>query len=234
MAKFTVGDKVRVNNKNVYNIHNKTGIVLGYYQDKYIRVKLDKEYVINECYLEKVIDDEELTRQCLFENADALDNCFVPLKRKQTLTPDKLERYDQAISKYINKEGEEKKMKEIKNQKVVDLYFKRKNEEIDKRHAEACEKLIKSDKNQIFVEELTKQYYEYFEENKDDFQNDIDKCKIELPLTKETDEKFIEIDSQFRKESGHLKELKEEILALLSGCDTYEQEMEILQTYSAL
>ena len=114
MEKFTVGDKIRVNNKNIQDIHNKTGIVLGYYREEIVRVALDKQYAIAEKFLEKVIDDEALTKQCLFGNADAFDTPFVPMK-KHTLTPEDLKRFEQAINEQFSKESEEKKIENIEN-----------------------------------------------------------------------------------------------------------------------
>ena len=197
----------------------------------------------------EVIDNEELTRQCLFENADAFDNHItisnngiifnsgyntISTGTNVGITTSNCQEYTKKeLDNYFYKlEREEKKMKEIKNQKVVDLYFKRKQEDIDKRYSEAREELFKSDKNQIFIAELKKQYDEYYEINKEDIGFKLEKFNIVLPLTEESKSKNAEIDNQFKKEYDQFDELKEEIIALLSGCDTYEQEMEILHTYN--
>lgn len=187
----------------------------------------------------EVIDDEELTRQCLFENADAFDNCLtvslLPTDTSYiTVSSVGTNSIQDEIDNYFTKkkESEENKMKEIKNQKVVDLYFKRKQEDIDKRYSEAREELFKSDRNQIFIAELKKQYDEYYEINKEDLGFKLEKFNVTLPLTEESKLKNAEIDNQYKKEFDQLNELKEEIIALLSGCDRYEHEMEILHTYN--
>lgn len=226
--KFTVGDKIRVNNKNVQDIHNKTGTVLGYYGEGIVCVALDKQYAIAEKFLEKVIDDEVLTKQCLFENADAFDTPFVPMK-KHTLTPEDLKRFEQAINEQFNKEGEEKKMKEIKNQEVVDLYFSRKKEVLLDEFDTTQKAIREIDNNHIFIKQLKDQFKEYIEKN------EIKDVNINnfptLNLTKESKVKYDEAYNDYNNKLDKLNNLKEEILALLSGCETYEQEMEILQTY---
>lgn len=200
----------------------------------------------------EVVDNEELTRQCLFENADALDDCKITVdtnsisfKYNKCLNPIKFSNsvsttastctytIKDTITDYFTekKESEEKKMKEIKNQKVVDLYFKRKKEEIDKRYEETRAELIKNDRNQMFVAELKKQFDEYFETNKDDFVA-TEKWNVVIPITEESKLKDTENVNQYKKEIDQLNDVKEEILALLSGCDTYEQEMEILRSYN--
>lgn len=187
-------------------------------------VKLDKQVT------------EELTKKCLFENADAFDEISiyndVPEDIKE-LVEIGIYTKEEVLANMtiINKESEESKMKEIKNQKVVDLYFSRKEEEINKRYTETREELFKIDKNQIFIDELKKQYTDYYEANKDEISFLTGKFDIMLPLTEETKLKNIENDNLFKKEIDQLNEVKEEIIALLSGCETYEQEMEILHTY---
>lgn len=228
MGKFTVGDKIRVNNKNVQDIHDKTGIVLGYHVEGFVHVALDKEYVIAEKFLEKVVDDEVLTRQCLFENADAFDTPFVPMKR-HTLTPEDLKRFEQAINEQFNKESEEKKMKEIKNQKVVDLYFSRKKEVLVDEFNTTREAIKEIDNNYIFIKQLKDQFKEYIEKNelKDVNINNFPT----LHLTEESKAKYDEAYNDYNNKLGELNNLKEEILALLSGCETYEQEITILKSY---
>lgn len=199
----------------------------------------------------EVIDSEELIKKCLFENADALDTCVTisnnGISINNGYTVGKLYTgnscttmastctytIQDTITDYFTekKEREENKMKEIKNQKVVDLYFNRKKEEITKKYEETHAELIKNDRNQMFVAELKKQFDEYCEVNKDDFAV-TEEWNVALPITEESKLKDIENIHQYQNEIDQLNNLKEEIIALLSGCETYEQEMEILRSYN--
>jgi hypothetical protein len=164
----------------------------------------------------------------LFENADAFDTPFVPMKR-HTLTPENLKRFEQAINEQFNKESEEKKMKEIKNQKVVDLYFSRKKEVLLDEFNTTREAIKEIDNNYIFIKQLKDQFKEYIEKN------EIKDVNINnfptLHLTEESKAKYDEVYNDYNNKLGELNNLKEEILALLSGCETYEQEITILKSY---
>ena len=192
----------------------------------------------------EVVDNEELTRQCLFENADAFDTCVsvntidsscystigittssVGITNWTTTTT-----FDcSGISYNYLKEREEKKMKEIKNQKVVDLYFKRKEEALKEEFEAIRENINEIDSNYIFIKQLKDQFNEYVEKN--EIKDVIKNVFPELPLTEESEARCQEAYNDYTKRIDELNSFKEEILALLSGCDTYEQEMEILQTY---
>ncbi len=240
MAKYKVGDKVKINYSQVSKIHNCYGTI--HELDKSInnleRYVVDILAVDNKnvraslsvnCLQEtsNTRYEEELTKKCLFENADALDTPFVPLKSRYTITPEGIERYDQAMKEYINKEREEKKMKEILNQKVVDLYFKRKKEVLEKEFDTIRENIKEADSNYIFIKQHNDQINEYIKSSE---LKGIS-VNVKLPLTEESVAKRDEADNDYKKKINELNNIKEEILALLSGCETYEQEMEILHTY---
>lgn len=124
-------------------------------------------------------------------------------------------------------------MKEIKNQKVVDLYFERKKNILEEEHRATQEAIIEADKNYIFVQQLKDQFNAYVEENEiKNINKDI--AEDALPLTEETNNKYDEIYNDYLNKVRELKNLKEEITAMLSGCETYEQEMEILHTYNII
>ena len=196
----------------------------------------------------KIVDSEELTKKCLFENADALDTCVtisnngISINSGCTLTKlytdtsitttSVTNSVQDAIDNYFTKkkESEESKMSEIKNQKVVDLYFKRKKEALEEEFETINKSIVESDKNQIFIQNLKETYDKFIEEN--EIEGVSDKFSLpRLPLTSESQNKFDESCSNYKKKADELNNLKEEITALLSGCETYEQEMEILQTY---
>lgn len=150
---------------------------------------------------EKITNEDELMRKCLFENADALDQI---------------------------KEREEINMKEIRNQSVVDLYFSRKQEEFDKLRDKKKKEILQADVNYTFAAELQRQLDEY-SKDKEELANI--KLDIQLPVTKESNEMLFKIDAEFLKLCKSLAQNKKEVISMLSGCETYDQEMVILKSY---
>jgi hypothetical protein len=189
----------------------------------------------------EVIDNEELTKKCLFENADALDTytyigtidntvCLSTISNDVSTWSGVIYKSDCSTSLYdYSKEREEKKMKEIKNQKVVDLYFKRKEEVLKNEFEAAKDAIVKADSNYAFIKQLKDQFDEYIEKN--EIKDVIKNAFPELPLTEESETKCNEAYNDCTKRIDELNHFKEEILAMLSGCETYEQEMEILRGY---
>ena len=197
----------------------------------------------------EVVDSEELIKKCLFENADVLDDCKITVdtnsisfKYNKCLNPIKFSNsvsttastctytIKDTITDYFTekKEREENKMKEIKNQKVVDLYFKRKEKALEDEFDAIREKVKEADANYIFIKQYNDQINEYIKTNEIK-----DLCiNVELPLTEESVAKRNEAYDDYRKKLDDLNNIKEEITALLSGCETYEQEMEILRSYN--
>ena len=246
--KFKIDDKVRINYPQATKIHNCTGKIIGvkYCFDNltsYIVeiVNTDSKTIktiLFENRLEKIVNiSEELTRQCLFENADALDNYKVTC----TINAGDISFADTSyinttsfkgtISYYNDyKESEENKMKEIKNQKVVDLHFERKKKLIDNAYIEDVKAAEKIDPNRVFVEELKKQFNDYVEANVDN-KNEKLSFDISLPLTEGCSKTIAEIKRQYIDNKTQLEEDKEEILAMLYGCETYEQELVVLRSY---
>lgn len=196
----------------------------------------------------EVVDNEELTRQCLFENADALDIHITSVDNTvclSTISNDvstwsgviyksdcSTPLYDCSTSTYAYypKESEEKKMKEIKNQKVIDLYFSRKKEALNDEFDITQKAITEIDKNYIFIKQLKDQFKEYIEKNEiKDVNTNIFPA---LHLTEESVAKRNEAYDDYRKKLDDLNNIKEEIIALLSGCDTYDQEIAILRSYN--
>ena len=256
---FNVGDKIKVNNPG-HKFHNLKGNVTGF-SNNFILIKLENEkriamskrLLINET-------KEELTRKCLFENADALDEVKVTLddlpddikeliemglyteeealahihnsSTKKCVTEEALSRYDKAVKDYIKgnlKEGEETTMKEIKNHKVVELYFERKVRELKKKLNEDIKGAEDIDPHKSFVDYLLREFNTYVENNAD-----LDgKCKFEvtLPCTPECSKEIEKLRELSMDEVDKVHEMKHEVLTMLSGCDTYEQEMAVLRSY---
>ena len=246
--KFKIDDKVRINYPQATKIHNCTGKIIRvkYCFNNLISyiveiVNTDNKTIktiLSENRLEKIVDiSEELTRKCLFENADALDHYKVTC----TINAGDISFADTSyinttslkgtISYYNDyKESEENKMKEIKNQKVVDLYFERKKNALDNAYIEDIKAVEKIDPNKVFIEELKKQFDDYVEANVDN-KNEKLSFDIFLPLTEGCSKTIAELKRQYIDNKKQLEEDKKEILAMLSGCETYEQEMVVLKNY---
>ena len=186
----------------------------------------------------EVIDSEELIKKCLFENADALDNCITVSSLPMDTSCITVSSAsfgissikDEAYDYLTKKKSEENKMKEIKNQKVVDLYFERRKEALNDEFDAIRENIQEVDSNYIFTKQLKDQFNEHIEKN------EIKDVNINifpvLPLTEESKAKCDEAYNDYKKKLDDLNNIKEEITALLSGCETYEQEMEILRSYN--
>ena len=197
-----------------------------------------------------VVDSEEVTKQLLsskvFDNnynitindgnidvkvgditVETLycDTCIPTIKASDIYFYDKVD----GCCYITNKESEENKMKEIKNQKVVDLYFERKKKALEKAHLEDVKAAEKIDPNRVFVEELKKQFDDYVDANVD--KGKITHFSIDLPLSEGCAETIAELKRQYNDNIKQLDADKEEIIAMLSGCETYEQELVVLKNY---
>ena len=243
--KFKIGEKVRINYPQAIKVHNCIGTIVkpNHEISNFMRyvidiLNVDKKVVrisLSENCLEKVSDttyEEELTKKCLFENADALDDGFLhefegePINFMNYL--DSLNDIQGTINSC--EEREEKKMKEIKNQKVVDLYFKRKKQLIEEDYRNERKNIVEADKHQIFVTSLMDHLKTYIDDN-EDLDVKIHSFLFSLPLCPESINKENELSEKYQAQFDMLKKEESEVLAMLSGCEIYEQEMVILKSY---
>ena len=130
-------------------------------------------------------------------------------------------------------------MNEILNQKVVDLYFERKRKLLEDTCKQEIETVKHIDPHQSFVAELKRQFDEYVEANKTELKslakNSMLEFNVSLPCTLEYSETKIKLYEQLQQNINKLDELKEEILAMLSGCaENPAREMEVLKAYGII
>ena len=226
---FKIGDKVIINQLGS-SLHDMDGIVKGYVDHGIVLVDVNNFY-------------KNLNRKdgyyCF--NINALKSYFTN-KNDDWLEdmPDDIQDLielgvftkEEIFNRSLNKEREENNMA-MRNEKVVELYFKREREKLTKTFEEKKEKAIKKDENQKFVETLKCQFDKYVEATeKESRPLEVSLCNIQLPYTDETHQKIRELEEEYNvKRLGELNKKKEEIIALLSGCENYEQEMRILNTY---
>ena len=250
-TKFKIEDRVIIRD-SVLNLGSKTGTIKGY-----TRSSLMKQYLVlvddikpnknredgcmyfTEKDLKPYSKEEELTRKCLFENADALDEMKVTLDD----VPDDIKELieigilteEEVLAKcsnYTHKEGEETTMKEIKNQKVVDLYFERKVRELKKKLDADIKAAEDVDPHKSFVEYLRCEFNTYVENNAD--LNGKFKFEVTLPCTPECSKEIEKLRNMSMDEVEKVHEMKHEVLTMLSGCETYDQEMEVLKAYGII
>lgn len=138
-----------------------------------------------------------------------------------------IELYDCWDDLFEIEEEEIARMKEIKNQKVVDLYFTRVKNELEKECAEGIKKAKENDENQKFIATLKCQLDQFTKGNEIPVS-----FNVSISDTRETIEKIIELTNEKNRKFNELRNFKEEIEAMLSGCQTYEQEMKVLHTYN--
>ena len=149
------------------------------------------------------------------------------------LTREKLEEFYNKTEEYYKQsnllESEETTMKEIKNQKVVDLYFKRKFDSLEENRKKEYDTIMEEDKHYQFIVSIKKQIDDYICQN-DDLIN-VHYDTVFLPLTKEASEKIQQLNETYIEKRKELNDKKEEVLTMLSGCENYDQEMVILNSY---
>lgn len=163
-------------------------------------------------------EEDEWTRKCLFENADALDE------------PDTFNAF-KIIAKRL-KESEETNMKEIKNKNVVELYFNRRIQSLKDDYDKEMREVEKTDPNQIFINELQKQFNDYVKKNEEEFSLKDIRFEAILPFTLDCTVERDKLTNQLNDNIKKAQKEKEEIIAMLSGCETYDQEIAILRAYN--
>lgn len=235
---FNLEEKVRINYPTATKLHNRVGVI-----KRFENSKCGKQYVVElinsdeklirykffESRLVKYTTDD-LMRQCLFENADALD-CTIGTET-WTYVPNygsKLIAADGIVNMNF-KESEETKMKEIKNQKVVDLYYDRKEKELKDAMNADIETARNNDLHQKFVTDLKKSFDKYVKDHSLELKSEVN-FDVSLPYTDERIETVEKIREQGLDSIAKIYSEKKEVLAMLSGCETYEQEMAILRSY---
>ena len=216
-----------------------------YFLERQLELQKDEEdlkYLLTDGWRETSIEgfyikeDDDLMRQCLFENADALDKWQatwddVPVDIKE-LVEMGLFTKEEALAKCSNhkyQEREENKMKEIKNQKVVDLYYERKEKELKDAMNADIEAAESIDKHQKFVADLKKQFEKYVENT--ELKTEPKSFDVSLPYTEECVATVEKIREQCLDSIKKVRAEKAEVIAMLSGCETYDQEMTILRSY---
>lgn len=146
----------------------------------------------------------------------------------------------QIVSKSNNNdmnESEDIKMKEIKNQEVVDLYFSRKDKILKEKYEARKKEIISKDKHQEFIKKLKDQFDIYVNDSMElcyvsaaSYTSNVS-FNVTLPYTEETLNELEKLEAESNDEHKELNILKEEVLAMLSGCDKYDQEMAVLNAY---
>ena len=88
---------------------------------------------------------------------------------------------------------------------------------------------MEEDKHYQFIVSIKKQIDDYICQN-DDLIN-VHYDTVFLPLTKEASEKIQQLNETYIEKRKELNDKKEEVLTMLSGCENYDQEMVILNSY---
>ena len=134
-----------------------------------------------------------------------------------------------VISTIIEKEKAEEK--NMKTEKIVTMYFDKCEKQLREAVASATTKLYDEDENicklREIIEEIKKITDQYNLNNKL-----INEDQINSFCTEETCWRIANINNIEINELNQIKEDKEEILTMISGCETYEQELEILKAYT--
>ena len=210
-TKFKVGDSVDIHKKNCSRY--KSGIVKGYCMK-------------NNMFFALVLVDN------IIPNTQREDGCRYFLEKDLSTSVWIEDTWLEDIHEQItnNTGREETIMKEIKNQKVVELYFKRKDEALEKERLKKYDESKEEDKHYKFIISIQEQINDYIAQN-DDLKDVHYDALAFLPLEKESSERIMQLNETYREKRKDLNEKKEEVLTMLSGCETYDQEMVVLNSY---
>ncbi len=138
------------------------------------------------------------------------------------------ETISERVKTFVDKENDN--MKEIRTKGIVDLWFRKEYNKISE-EMEDVRKSILNDDN-LYLSVKTK----VDEINSIIVEQGYDEVLIDLDCyTDNTTDKLLnDLDHANIVKIDTLKNKKTEILAMLSACDTYEQEMEVLKTYGVV
>lgn len=118
--------------------------------------------------------------------------------------------------------------KEIKNEQVVKLHFERQLRKLQQMREDEKEAVRNRDVHQLFLKGLSETFQRYLKEN------GLSQTHLSgrIDYTPETEKEIDAIQAKYDQQIQRLKEKEKEVRALLSGCETYRQEMVILHSYA--
>lgn len=158
-------------------------------------------------------------------------------KTKSTIDVEELKK----ALEITKKEGENNKMK---TEKIVELWYNKTLEKTRAKNRETNENLFNSDKNLITINEKFKEAEDLIKktmiENKIDGIYDGKEVfsKViyahNLLVTKETTKSLEELSIKAEKDIKEIEDKYTEIKAILSACETCEQEFDILKAYGII
>lgn len=262
IVSFIKGDKVKINISNSYFNgqsgivesfdRGRVLVVLEEHKNRIVfnekdLIKLPPSTTVSVKLEETTELSEDIIKQFLFDSTDELEVIpdvtwdDVPEDIKE-LVEIGIYSKEEALAKCSasiiedNMPSTKKIKKEVRkmilNQKVVDLYFERKKNEISEEFKVKFDKIIDKDENRIFLKKLEDEFNEYILKHEDDFENKYKANFITmLPLTPKSKEEYDKLEDKLKSKQTELMEIKEEVIAMLSGCSTYEQEMAVLRSY---
>lgn len=125
------------------------------------------------------------------------------------------------------KKEEIEQMKEIKNEQVVALYFKRQLQKLQQEREDEQEVVKNRDVHQLFLKGLCEAFQSYLKEN------GLSQTYLSgrIDYSPETEKEIDAIQTKYDQKIKELNEKEKEVRALLSGCDRYSEEMAILNGY---
>lgn len=135
----------------------------------------------------------------------------------------------QILKEKFNKIEKEKDVMDI-----LDLYYKRESEKIDKKNANKIEENSKKDEIQAVVTAMLSQINIILENENSDKILDNNIGKLSYLVTKQTKSKNTMLIEEKDKELCELKNKVLEIRTLLDMAENYEQKIDILKSYEIL
>ena len=123
--------------------------------------------------------------------------------------------------------------KNMKTEKIIDMWYEKSKIEITEKYTDLSEKLINDDKNVALINKSIDDLNTKLKEN--DCSKTIPYPVLKVTyLTPEFKMQLCEINDKESKVFKSLLEKYKEIKTMVSACETYEQEIEILKSYGVI
>lgn len=137
---------------------------------------------------------------------------------------------------YITKQNSEKEKIEMKSQAIVDLYFSNLKAASKEKNMKIINELTAADPIVSEIQQKVNDIRNIIAENKESIADRHASFDVEIGdlITVDTEAAITKAYEEKKKEDNRLDSLKREIITMLTPCETYGEEMEILFAYDII
>lgn len=229
MSKFKIGDRVRILSwkellKNGEEIWDDIKLESGVYFCNLMKHLCGREATISD-----IVEERNIFLSDWSDGSGDL---------RWSFTDEMIEKVDEIsickpeieeFVKYVNNYGEERKGSD--NMEIINLYYKRKNKEIEEKYNEERKKIIENDEIQKLAKETVEKINKILENEEQEVNYIFGKMEA---YTKDTQNKIAQLDLNEAKETTNLYNEKMEVEALLELTEDYSERIQILKNYGII